>query len=116
MSSTPLSERIRNLTGWFDPEFAPEAQIVNGLANEVRNLENTVCLPPPQIIRTIEELEAIDPNTVLTAFRDDGVDVIFRAWDVWQNDDTAHFPAVVICGGEQLFSARNALQKETNND
>ena len=69
-----------------------------------------------RIIRTVEELEALDANTVLTTFRTDGVDVIFRAWDEWQNDDTAHFPAVVICGGEQFFSARNALQKDTTND
>lgn len=42
MSDTPLSERIRNLAGWFDPEFAPEAQVVNDLANEVRDMENTI--------------------------------------------------------------------------
>lgn len=112
MSDRPLSERIRDLIVWFDPEFSPQAQAVNGLANEVRDLESL----SPQIIRTVEELEALDPDTVLTAFRDDGVDVIFRAWDAWQNDDTAHFPAVVICGGEQVFSARRALEKETNND
>lgn len=68
--------------------------------------------PTPQIIRNREELEALDPDTVLTAFRDDGVDVIFRAWDAWQNDDTAHFPAVVICGGAEVRTAREALEEE----
>ena len=70
----------------------------------------------PQVIRTVEELEALDPDTVLNAFRDDGVDVIFRAWDVWQNDDTAHFPAVVIRNGAEVRAARKALEKEMDND
>ena len=64
-----------------------------------------------QIIRTVEELEALDPDTVLTAFRDDGVDVIFRAWDVWQNDATAHFPAAVIRDGADVRAARKALEE-----
>lgn len=101
MSDRPLSERIRALTGWFDPEFSPEAQVVNGLANEVRRLE----APVPQIIRTVEELEALDPDTVV---------MLDRFGTLTTADCLPHshnLPAVVVATGEQVRAARKALEE-----
>lgn len=111
MSDRALSERIRALMGWFDPEFSPQAQVVNGLANEVRDLE----APAPQIIRTVEELEALDPLTVVyTPNRDSPVFVGDFVADIHYDPDYADdLPAVVVTSGEHVRACREALEGET---
>lgn len=86
-------------------------------SNEQRAVEvlnqhrNTAQETAPTIIHTVEELEALDPDTVLTAFREDGTDCVFRAWDVWQCEANAEFPAVVVATAAQVIAARKALEE-----
>lgn len=110
MSERPLSERIRALMGWFDPEFAPQAQVVNGLANEVRDLE----APAPQIVRTPADLEALDPDTVVL----DGIGETYpvRAFlDAGEYEKQIferYLPAVVVRDGAGVRACREALGGE----
>lgn len=69
-----------------------------------------------RIIRTVEELEALDPDTVIekpgTMLR-----TVYEAITVtayWGLD--AVLPAVVIREGAEVRAAREALEKETTND
>lgn len=112
MSSDPLSERIRNLIGWFDPEFSPEAQIVNGLANEVRDMENAITGTRPRIIRTVEELEALDPETVLWSQYEAYISASALIEDIaWDTEYEGDLPAVVIRDGAEVRAARKALEE-----
>lgn len=74
--------------------------------------------PAPQIIRTVEELEALDPDTVMQPPLDElglwpnamsarSLKWSMRTWDL------KYLPAVVIVPGEQVRAARKALEKET---
>lgn len=59
----------------------------------------------PQIIRTVEELEALDLDTL--AFSNE----YFTAWPtglLMEGD----LPAVVVATGEQVRAARRALEEE----
>lgn len=63
----------------------------------------------PRIIRTDEELEAEDPDTVVM-----GCDYsTFSAGDMGMEE---LLPAVVITEGADVRAARKALEKETKND
>lgn len=67
----------------------------------------------PQIIRTVDELKALDPDTALTLY----------TWDatIWEAsyfqkylEDTGYIPdlpAVVVATGEQVRAARKALEE-----
>lgn len=58
----------------------------------------------PRIIRTVEELEALDPDTLVL-----GCDYsTFSAGDMGMED---LLPAVVISTGEQVRAARKALEE-----
>lgn len=72
----------------------------------------------PRIIRTVEELEALDPDTVMQPPLDElglwpnamsarSLKWSMRTWDL------KYLPAVVIVPGEQVRAARKALEKET---
>lgn len=72
-------------------------------------------LPAPQIIRTVEELEALNPDTVLID-RDGEESFAFRMQASIRNLGTESmyhdsFPAVVIRDGAQVRAARKALEK-----
>lgn len=67
-------------------------------------------LPAPQTIRTVEELEALDPDTVVCIDRE------FATFQYTDCTVALELPAVVIRDGEQVRAARKALNKETNND
>ena len=69
----------------------------------------------PRIIRTQNELAALDPNTLVTAelpTRDEspavvwGADVAYGLGLIWRG------PMVVIATGEQARAARQALEEE----
>lgn len=69
----------------------------------------------PQIIRTREELGALDPSTVL--MNTDLVDPLTLAW-YWLDGEgnpargaEADLPAVVIATGEQTRAAQQALRE-----
>lgn len=68
----------------------------------------------PRIIRTIAELEALDPDTLLISpHRDYPIsagDFLHEIeWDIDYADD---LPAVKIATGEQVRAARRALEEE----
>ena len=58
----------------------------------------------PQIIRTSEELAALDPDTVLFTWGD----MQAQTWLHTFEDD---IPAVVIATGDQVRAARQALEE-----
>lgn len=68
-----------------------------------------------QIIRTMEELEALDPDTALTLYT-------WKEASIWEasslqkrfEDDgyVPDLPAVVVASGAQVRSAREALEEE----
>lgn len=64
------------------------------------------------IIRTVEELEALDPDTFLLDSDDAGL-----TQDDWmsffRDYDNHIFPLVVIATGDQIRQARRLLEEET---
>ena len=78
----------------------------------LRMIREDVRIPaPPRIIRTRDELEALDPQTIL----DTPAEAPYRARDAvdaigageWEGE---WLPAVVIATGEQVRAARQALE------
>lgn len=70
-------------------------------------------LPAPQIIRTVEELQDLDPKAVVLLST--GLVTHAAGARVFVNVQ-AFLPAVVITPADQVRAARKALEKETNND
>lgn len=67
-------------------------------------------MPDVQIIRTVEELEALDPNTALIAH-----DGWMRLAGFMQDNPplaNTYLPAVVIATGDQVRAAREAMEEE----
>lgn len=62
--------------------------------------------PAPQIIRTVEELEALDPDTILTDC-DGWIQSADNTEDWWET----FLPLVVITPGPQVRAAREALEE-----
>lgn len=63
----------------------------------------------PQIIRTVGELEALDPDTYLIDTDDAGLTQ--SIWvGYWSAFDEHIFPLAVIATGEQVRAARKALE------
>ena len=72
----------------------------------------------PQIIRTRDELAALDPDTLLlpayqftNGWRSCNQKCVFRAEAAYRLDLTFHGPVVVIATGEQVRAARQALEE-----
>lgn len=69
-------------------------------------------MPAPQIIRTVEELEALDPETPIWSRNAGYLDVaeFLNAieYDIDYADD---LPAVVVLPAEQVRAAREALEE-----
>lgn len=88
-----------------------------GALDYVRALRQEGLLAPaPQVIRTAEELEALDPDTVLV--RDVGL-VNSAAGIVYQIKfqtfgRSSIFPSVVVATGESVRAAREALEEQDN--
>lgn len=74
--------------------------------------------PEPQIIRTVDELEALDPDTLVAIPRDYG-DCDQPRLAGWVRtfyplgESSPVFPAVVVATGAQVRAARAALQEAT---
>lgn len=72
----------------------------------------------PQIIRTIEQLNALDPVTVLEPYDDTPqyalhmIAEIRRDKRVGSNFTDGYLPAVVIATGEQVRAARKVLEED----
>lgn len=85
----------------------------------VDRLSDDGCLvPDPQIIRTAQELDALDPDTVVQppqneqgewprAISAESLQWAMRTWN-WKP-----FPAVVVAEGEHVRACREALEGET---
>ena len=70
----------------------------------------------PQIIRSVEELKALDPDTQLmtTDLHWESAIMPQRDWlDDWEIDPHGIFPLAVIAPGPQVRAARQALKEAT---
>ena len=71
--------------------------------------------PDVQVIRTVEELEALDPDMLVGTHRE-MVSTTFGAGHILATDylDDLMFPMVIVATGEQVRAAREAM--EQNNE
>lgn len=66
----------------------------------------------PQVIRTVEELEALDPETVVWPARHYGPYTVGTiVLDPFNTEWTPPLPAVVVAPGPQVRAAREALEE-----
>lgn len=66
----------------------------------------------PQIIRTIKELEKLDPDTVLGVWHEElEMGCIFLEAREWSLEDTIP-PLVIVATGEQVRAAQQALKEQ----
>ena len=70
----------------------------------------------PRIIRTVEELEAEDPDTMLIRSAQDWADpqipMLATEWaSDWEIEPDGIFPLAIIAPGEQVRAARKALEE-----
>lgn len=107
-----------NLPDHINPIAVEEALLNIGMTiNEIRALTGNTA---PQIIRTVEELQDLDPDTLLIDW--DGEETFaYRAQASIRNLGTESmyydsFPAVVVAPAEQARAAFEALEEETDND
>lgn len=98
-----------NLPDHIHPIAVDDALLNIGMTiNEIRALTGDTT---PTIIRTVEELEALDPDTVLMI---EGAEAM-----TWEPRDLIRFklqggspfPAVVVTTAEQVRAAREALEE-----
>ena len=73
-------------------------------------------LPAPQIIRTVEELEALDPDTLLIRSAQDWADpqipMLATEWaSDWEIEPDGIFPLATIATADQVRAARKALEE-----
>lgn len=68
-----------------------------------------------QIIRTVEELKALDPDTALTLYTWEGATIWEASYFQRRFEDDGYIPelpAVVIATGEQVRAARETLEED----
>lgn len=82
----------------------------------VEALANAGLLAPDvQIIRTVEDLKALDPDTALTLYTLKEATIWAASYFQKRFEDTGYIPdlpAVVIATGAQVRVAREAMEKE----
>lgn len=92
-------------------DSAPAHEIVADLEHD------GLLMPDPQIIRTVEELEAIDPETVVQRYTDhpcrytrteaaEDLLYVIRRWGTPE-----YLPAVVVATAAQVRAARKELEE-----
>ena len=101
-----LESYIEEVKGLHGTKIAAANALVNSTYKEQRELEE-----PFRIIRTVQELEALDPDAVTI----NNAGAIERV-DNWLGESGKpyplskwHLPAVVIATGEQVRAAREAM-------
>lgn len=95
---------IEGSVGYFD---APAAALELAIAG--------LLVPDVQIIRTMEDLKALDPDTALTLYTWEGATIWKASYFQERFEDTGYIPAlpaVVIATGEQVRYSREALEGE----
>ena len=68
--------------------------------------------PDPQIIRTVEDLEALDPYDVIAYKSPEGYDLVCTAYDATIGDADYTLPVATVCSHSTTMSALRALNKE----
>ena len=101
-----IAESLDRIWGYDAPNWADD--IAASLADA------GLLTPGPQIIRTREELAALDPDTVLIDVDDPWCEVRMSAGE-WMEDYAIDadgiFPLAVIATGEQARAARQGLEE-----
>lgn len=100
----PLEEVIDALEDMNDFAY-------DDVAKKVLGIQDAASTPPPQVIRTVEELAALDPDTLLLIGE--------SGTSTWEPRDLIRFklqggspfPAVVVAPAEQVRAARKALEE-----
>ena len=110
-----LESHIEEVNGLHYTKIAAVNDLANSAYKARRALEQDM-EETPRIIRTVEELEALDPDAVTI----NNAGAIERV-DNWLGESGKpyplskwHLPAVVIATGEQVRAAREAM--EQNNE
>lgn len=102
-----LESHIKEVEGLHYTKIAAVNDLVNSAYRAKRELDS------PRIIRTVEELEALDPDAVTI----NNAGAIERV-DNWLGESGKpyplskwHLPAVVIATGAQVRAAREAMEQ-----
>ena len=66
----------------------------------------------PQIIRTVEDLEALDPYDVIAYKSPEGYDLVCTAYDATIGDADYTLPVATVCPHSTTMTALRALNKE----
>lgn len=103
---------------------AHAAEVIDHVGDEPSNVvaaalsKEGLLAPEPQIIRTREELAALDPDTLVVAdltltrgWSTHHQKCAYRAADAHMLDLTWQGPVVVIATGDQVRAARQALEE-----
>ena len=97
-----------------EPHLYPDGGLPDAAAQALE--DNGLLAPDPQIIRTREELAALDPETVLmSADMGSPLSLVWHWIDSEGNpfhDAEDALPAVAITTGYQVRAARQALKEE----
>lgn len=101
---TTIDDAAEVIGRYTHPDFAEDA--ARDLAAEGH------LTPAPQIIRTVEELEALDPDTVVWPARHYGPYAVGTLTpDPFDTYWTPPLPAVVIRDGAEVRAAQKALEE-----
>ena len=103
-----LESYIEEVKGLHGTKIAAANALVNSTYKEQRELEE-----PFRIIRTVQELEALDPDTLVGTHREI-VSTTFGAGHILATDylDDLMFPMVIVATGRQVRAAREAMEEE----
>lgn len=84
------------------------------VTNTVKQLAAAGLLAPDShIVRTVSELEALDPDTWLMQADEEAIPMVVDDWIHDYNfDSDGIFPLVVMMDGAQVRAAREALEQE----
>ena len=106
-----LESHIKEVEGLHYTKIAAVNDLVNSAYRAKRELDS------PRIIRTVEELEALEPNDLLVPTASEGfeyeavrADSLLYVVSRWGRKD--RLPAVVVATGAQVRAARKALEQE----
>ena len=105
-----LESHIKEVEGLHYTKIAAVNDLVNSAYRANRELDS------PRIIRTVQELEALDPDCWLVRFGGDPYEPVVMIHGYWMDDYEIDpddiFPLVVMMDGAQVRAAREAMEKE----
>ncbi|MGC3905717.1 hypothetical protein ACYB2S_13840 [Corynebacterium variabile] len=93
-------------------EFEDDSKVYDEYSISSALADAGLLTPAPQIIRTVEELQALDPETVVWPARHYGPYTVGTLVpDPFNPYWTPPLPAVVVATAEQVRAARKALEE-----